>query len=56
MDDLIIWYEITCHTNGCKHQDITIRGPGPSGTAFMCGPCGVMVDDWKVSEDQTDGN
>lgn len=55
MDDLI-WYDITCHTDGCRHQDVTIHGQGPENTAFMCGPCGQMVDDWKVSEDQTDDN
>jgi len=54
MDDLI-WYDITCHTDGCKHQDVTIHGQGPENTTFMCGPCGGMVDDWIVSEDQTDG-
>lgn len=54
MDDLI-WYDITCHTEGCDWDNVTVRGQGPSDTAFMCGPCGGMVDDWKVSEDQTDG-
>ena len=54
MDELV-WYEITCHTDECRHQNITIRGQGPVETNFMCGPCGGMVDDWKVSEDQTDG-
>ena len=55
MDD-VVWYEITCHTDGCDWNNVMVRGQGPTETAFMCGPCGGMVDDWKVSEDQTDPN
>lgn len=58
MDEIMndyIWYDITCHTEGCEHQDVTIHGDGPVGTEFMCGPCGQRVTDWKVSENQTDG-
>jgi len=54
MDDLI-WYDITCHTSGCENDNVTIHGQGPRDTSFMCGPCGGMVDDWKVSEEQTNG-
>ena len=54
MDDLI-WYDITCHTSGCENDNVTIHGQGPKDTSFMCGPCGGMVDDWKVSEEQTNG-
>lgn len=54
MDELV-WYEITCHTDGCDWNNVMVRGQGPEETAFMCGPCGGMVDDWIVSEDQTDG-
>ena len=53
MDELV-WYDITCHTEGCRHQDVTIRGQGPTETEFMCGPCGEMVSDWKLSDNQTD--
>jgi len=55
MENDYIWYDITCHTDGCRHQDITIYGAGPRETEFMCGPCGQRVSDWKVSEDQTGG-
>ena len=54
MDDLV-WYEITCHTDGCDWNNVMVRGQGPTETEFMCGPCGQRVSDWKVSEDQTDG-
>jgi hypothetical protein len=54
MNDLI-WYDITCHTDGCEWNNVTVRGQGPAESEFMCGPCGGMVDDWKISEDQTDG-
>ena len=54
MNDLI-WYDITCHTNDCEWNNVTVRGQGPAKSEFMCGPCGGMVSDWKISEDQTDG-
>lgn len=54
MDELV-WYEITCHTEGCLWDNVMVRGQGPVETDFMCGPCGQRVSDWKVSEDQTDG-
>ena len=47
MDDLV-WYDITCHTYGCENDGVTITGQGPKETEFMCGACGVNVDDWKV--------
>jgi len=49
MEDLV-WYDITCHTDGCDWNNVTVRGQGPVDTAFMCGPCGQPVDDWKVSD------
>ena len=52
----LIWYDITCHTDGCKHQDVTIHGQGPIETIFACGPCGNLIDDWQISENQTDGD
>ena len=51
MDDLV-WYDITCHTEGCENDNVTIHGQGPAITEFMCGPCGQMVSDWKLSERQ----
>ena len=54
MDDLI-WYDITCHTAGCDWDNVTVHGQGPENTTFACGPCGQPIDDWNVSEDQTDG-
>jgi len=46
MDDLV-WYDITCHTEGCTNENVTITGQGPAETDFMCGACGVNVTDWK---------
>jgi hypothetical protein len=50
----LVMYEITCHTEGCDWDNIMVLGQGPVETAFMCGPCGGMVDDWKVHEDQVE--
>jgi len=50
MEELNI-YKVTCHTDGCRHQDVTIDCLGPEGMTFLCGPCSQIIDDWYISDD-----
>jgi hypothetical protein len=35
----------TCHTDGCENADISIDGYGPPGGDYVCGPCGMPIED-----------
>ena len=49
MSDQWIAYDMVCHTDGCILFEKTNVVYGPENSAFLCGPCGVMVYDWKIS-------
>jgi len=49
MSDQWIAYDIVCHTEICRLFEQTIIVYGPETTAFLCGPCGEMIYDWKIS-------
>jgi hypothetical protein len=46
MNDLVT-YDMTCRTEGCIWNGVTVRGEGPEETAFMCGACSQSITDWK---------
>lgn len=48
----MIFYNVTCHTTGCRAEEFTIRSLAILNTLFMCGGCGQMVDDFSICEDQ----
>lgn len=49
MSDELIAYDIVCHTQDCRFFEKTATVYGPENTAFLCGPCGEMIYDWKIS-------
>jgi len=53
MDEIkYVFYNVTCHTVDCEANNVKVRGLGPENTVFMCGTCGVNIDDVVLCEDQ----
>jgi hypothetical protein len=50
MEDNLIKYTVICHTEDCYLFNKEIEVFGPEVTEFLCGPCGIMIDDWKISK------
>lgn len=47
-----LFYNMTCRTEGCIANNVTIRGLGPEQTSFMCGSCSKVIEDFTICQDQ----
>jgi hypothetical protein len=49
MSDQLIMYDVVCHTETCRFFEKIVIVHSTPTTAFLCGPCGEMIYDWKIS-------